>query len=98
MLRGLGKVHETTACLHLQHLSPKVGGKVYTACVQLAMLQGNETRGPYILDLKQLCSNDRAMICWICGTNDQVETSLVSLLQKLGIKDITAVLHSGWLG
>ena len=40
-----------------------------------------------------------AMIRWICGTRHRVETSKVSLLQKLGIEDITAALRAGsWDG
>ena len=38
--------------------------------------------------------NDRAMIRWICGMKDVDETPSASLLQKLGIKDITPVLPS----
>ena len=45
-----------------RHLSPKVHGKVYTACVCSAMLHGSETWGPNILDLKRLCHNDQ----WSC--------------------------------
>ena len=91
MLCGLWKVYETIAC------PLRVRSKVYTDCVRSAMLHGSERWGPNILDLKLLCRNYRAMVCWICGTKDCVETSSVVLLQKLGIKNITAVLHSGQL-
>ena len=95
------KFRKPLPALTSKHLSPKVHSKVCTACVCSAMLHGRETWGWNILDLKQLCRNDRAMIRWICGTKDRVDTSSVSLLQKLGIKDITAVLRSGrlrWYG
>ena len=36
------------------------------------------------------------MICWICGTKDK-DTPSASLLKKLGIKDVTAVLRCGRL-
>ena len=80
-----------------RHLSPAVYGMMYTACVHLAMLHGSKTWGPNTLDLKWLDHNDHFMICWICGTKDRDETFSVSLLQKLCIKDITAVPHSGQL-
>ena len=92
-----GKIKKMLPVLTPRHISPKVRGKVYAAWVHSAMLHGRKTWGPNILDLKRLCHNDRVMIRWICGTTDRVETSSVSLLQKLGIKDITSVLHSGWL-
>ena len=38
--------------------------------------------------------NDTTMIRWICDTKDCDETPSASLLQKLGIVDITAVLRS----
>ena len=59
------------------------------------MLYGSEVWGPNILDLKPLRRNDCAMIHWICGTKDRVDTFSDSLLQKIGIKDITAVLCRG---
>ena len=74
----------------------KVPGKVYTGCVRSAMLHSNKMWGPNT-DLEWLCHNDCAMICWICGTKHQEETLSASLLQKLGIKEIAAVLHGGWL-
>ena len=41
-----------------------------------------------------LCCNDGTIIRWICGTKDRDEASSASLLQKLVIEDITAVLCS----
>ena len=92
-----GKFRQLLPVLTSRHLSPKMRGKQYTACVCLAMLHGSVTLGLNILDLKLLRRNDRAMIQWICGTKDWFDTSSVSLLQNLGIKYITAVLHSGQL-
>ena len=34
------------------------------------------------------------MICWICGTKDREEPPLASLIQKLGIEDISAIVRS----
>ena len=104
MLHGLEKFRKLLPVLTSKqcwHLSPNARGKAFMACVCSAMLHGSETWGPNILDLldlKQLCCNDRAMIRWICCTKDRVETYSVSLLQKIGIQDITAVLCSGRLG
>ena len=58
------------------------------------MLHSREMWGLNTLNLKRLRCNDRAMICWICGTKIQDETPSASLLKKLGIKDITAVDRS----
>ena len=74
------------------HLSPKMRGKMDTACVCMVK---HKTWGPNTSDLKQLHRNDRTVIHWIYGTKDRNEACWVSLLQKLGIKDITAVLHRG---
>ena len=96
-----GKFRKLLPVLTSRHFSSKVRGNLYTSCVPSTMLHGSETWGLNILDLKRLHCNDCAMIQWICGTKDRVETSSVSLLQKLGIKDITAVLRSGrlrWYG
>ena len=94
-----GKCRKLLPVLISRHLSPQVRGKVNTACVCSAMLHVSETWGLNILELKLLRRNDRTMIQWICGTKDRVETSSVSLLQKLGIKDITAVHPAGgWDG
>ena len=80
--------------LTTRHLSPKVRGKVFTTCVRSVMLYGSETWGLKDTGLQQLRRNDRAMIRWICGTKVRDETPSVSLLQKLGIEDIAAVLCS----
>ena len=89
-----GKFRKLLPILTTRHLSPKVRGKVYTACVRSAMLHGSETWAPNASDLQRLRRNDRSMIRWICGTKDQDETPSATLLQKLGIDDITAVLRS----
>ena len=65
------------------------------------MLHGSETWEPKADDLQRLRRNDCAVIRWICGTKVQDELPSDSLLQKLGIKDILAVLRSGrlrWYG
>ena len=83
-----GKFRKLLPVLTSRLLSPKVCGKVYTACVRSAMLHSSETWGPNTFDLEWLCRNDRAMICWICGTKDQDETPLASLPKKLGINSL----------
>ena len=78
--------------LSTRQLSPKIHGKVYEACVCSAMLHGSETWGPNSPELQRLHRNDRAMIRWICGIKDSDKIPSASLLQKLGIKDITSLL------
>ena len=88
-----GKFRKLLPVLTTRHLSPKIRGKVYEACVRSAMLHGSETWGPKNTELQRLRRNDRAMIRWICGTKDRDETPSFILLQKLGIQDITSVLR-----
>ena len=89
-----GKFRKLLPVLTTRHLSPRIRGKVYEACVHSAMLHGSETWGPKKTELQRLRRNDRAMIRWICIVKNWDETPSVSLLQKLGIQDITSVLHS----
>ena len=95
-----GKFRKLLTVLTTTHLSLRICGKVYEACVCSAMLHGRETWRPKEFELQWLCRNDCAMICWICGikNRDQTPSSLLLLL-KLGIKDITwaLVLHCWWL-
>ena len=88
-----GKFRKLLAMLN-RHLSAEVHGKVYITSVCWARLHSSETWGLNTPDLQRFFCNDHAMIHWICGTKDWHETSLASLLQKLGIEDITAVLHT----
>ena len=87
--------------LTTRHLSSKVRGKVYMACVHLIMLHGSETWGTNTLDLKRLCRSGRA---WSAGTvapKSEMKHPQPHYLKKLGIKDITAVLRGGrlwWYG
>ena len=55
-----GKFRKLLPALTSRQFSPKVHGKVYTACVCSAILHGSETWGPYTLNLKQLHRNDCA--------------------------------------
>ena len=68
-------------CSQPQAPLPYGACKVYTACVCSARLQGS----PNTSDLQRICCNDCTMIQWICVSKDWDETSLVSLLLKLGI-------------
>ena len=76
-----------------RHLSPRIHGKVYDACVLSAMLHGCDIWGPKEPKLRRLCHNERSMIRWIRGIKDRDETPSAALLQKLGTEDITSVLH-----
>ena len=61
-----GKFRKLLPVLTSRHLSPKVCGRVYTACVHSAKCQGSKKWEPNTSDLEWLCHNDCAMICWIC--------------------------------
>ena len=89
-----GKFRKLLPVLTTRHLSLKVRSKVYVVCVCSVMIYGNETWGPNASDPQWLWCNASSMMHWISGTKNLDETPLASLLQKIGIRDITAVLHS----
>ena len=95
MLCGLGKVRDTLVCPN--HLSPRIRGKVYEACVRTALLLGSETWWPTEPELPRLRRNDCAMIRLICGIIYRDKTPSATLRQKLGIEHITSVLGCRWL-
>ena len=74
------KFRKLLSVLTNQHLSHRIYSKVYEACVCVSVLHRSNTWGPNNPELQRFCINDRA---W----------STTSLLQKLGIGDITLVLH-----
>ena len=97
MLCGLGKVKETTACSHLQALVSYGAWQGIHGLYPLGYAPWCKTWGPNILDLKWLFRHDLTMIGWICGTNDRVETSSVSLPHKIGIRILQqAFTVGGW--
>ena len=77
-----------------RHLLSKVCGKVYTACIHRAMHHSRKTWGLNASELQVLHCNDCFLIHWICCTKDWDEIPKASLLQKLGIGDLPAVLRS----
>ena len=96
-----GRFRKLLPILTSHHLSPKVQGRVYEACVRTPMLHSSETWRPNIPDLLCLQHIDRAMIHWICAVNERSIVSSIHLLQKLGLHDITTVLYSRrlrWFG
>ena len=69
------------------HLSLRIRGKVYKACVRSAMLHASKTLDPNNPKLQwpQLnCRNDHAMICWICGIKDWDEISWCCQPHRMG--------------
>ena len=77
-----------------KHISFKIQGKVFTACIRSTMLHGSETWAPNTSDLQWLRRNDRAMIRWIRGAKLEDEISSAVLHQKLDLDEITAVLRT----
>ena len=89
-----GKFRKLLPLLTSKHISLKVRGKVFSACVRPAMLYGSETWALNPSDLLWLCCNNCAMIRWICGVKLEDEISSATLLLKLGIEDVTMVLQT----
>ena len=96
-----GKFRELLPILTNKHLPLVSRGRVYSTCVRSVMLHGSETWAASSKTLNRLRRNDRAMIRWICRVRPQDDVSSDCLLEKLGIKDIEAVLRANrmrWLG
>ena len=70
------KFRKLLPILTSKHISFKIRGKVFTACVRSTMLHGSETWAPNASDLQRLRRNDRAMIRWICSAKlaDKIPT------------------------
>ena len=69
-----GKFRKHLPVATSRHLSHKMRGKMYEACVRSAMLHGSENWGPKEPELRRLHRSDLAMIRRICGINDRDET------------------------
>ena len=80
--------------LSSRHLSFKTRGRVYSSCVQSAMLHASETWPLTKPSLQRLQRNDRAMIRQICNVRPQdiVTTRSNELLVRLGIEDLDLIL------
>ena len=95
------KFRKLLPILTSKQLTFKIRGKVYNTCVRSVLLYGSETWAPNASDLQRLRRNDRAMIRWICNVKADDEISSSTLLQKLGIDDVTVALRSRrlrWFG
>ena len=92
-----GKFRKLLPVLTTRHLSLKICGKVYEACVCSAMLHSSKTWGPNSPELQRLHRYDCAMFRWICGTQDKRRDTLsfttLSLLLKYSFS-CTPVLTS----
>ena len=89
-----GTFRKLLPVLTTRHLSPGIRSKVCEACVSLAMVQSRQTWGPNNPELQWISRNDRAMIRCICGTKEINETPSASILQQIGIDDITTALNT----
>jgi len=89
-----GKFRKLLPILTSKHISFKIRGKVFTACIRSTMLHGSETWAPNASDLQRLRRNDRAMIRWICSAKLEDKISSAVLHQKLDLDEITAVLRT----
>ena len=76
------------------HLSFKTHDRVYSSCVQSAMLHASKTWPLTKPNLPRLQQNDRAMIRQICNVRPQdiVTTRSNELLVQLGIEDLDLIL------
>ena len=88
------KFKDLLLVLSSRHLSFKTCGRVYSSCVQSAMLHASETWPLTKPNLQRLQRNDRAMIRQICNVRPQdiVTTRSNELLARLDIEDLDLIL------
>ena len=88
------KFKELIPVLSSHHLSFKTYGRVYSSCVQSAMLHASETWPLTKPSLQRLQQNDRAMIRQICNVKPQDTANIRSteLLAQLSIEDLGLIL------
>ena len=89
-----GKFRKLLPILTRRHLSYKIRGEVYSACVRSSMLHASETWAPNAADLQRLRRNDRAMMRWICRVKLNDDVSSEVLHQKLGLEEVTSVVRT----
>ena len=88
------KFKDLLPVLSSHHLSFKTRGRVYSSCVQSAMLHASETWLLTKPNLQHLQRNDSAMIRQICNVRQQdiVTNRSNALLVRLGIEDLDLIL------
>ena len=80
-----------------KHVSLRMGGRVFNACVRSAILHGSESWAPTVPDLQPLRRNDRSMVHWICGVRDYDKVTADTLCTMLGVQEVTAALGTSHL-
>ena len=88
------KFKELKPVLSSRHLSLKTCDRVYSSCVQSAMLHASETWPVTKPCLQRLQRNDKAMIRQICNVKPQDTATIRSteLPARLGIEDLDLIL------
>ena len=88
------KFKELLPVLSYCHLSFKTCGRLYSSCVQRAMLHASETWPLTKPNLRHLQRNDRSIIRQICNVKSQdiVTTRSNELLARLGIENLDLIL------
>ena len=91
---GCEKFKELKPVLSSRHLSFKTRGRVYSTCVQSAMLHASETWPVTKPCLQHLQRNDREMIRQICNVKPQNTATIrsIELFARLGIEDLYLIL------
>ena len=96
-----GKFKKLLPLLTSKHVTLKTRGKIFNTCIRSALLHGSETWAPAAPDLQRLRRNDRAMIRWFCGVKPDDEIPIESLLDRIGIQEVTEAVRTRrlrWFG
>src|SRR5664279_960447 len=93
------KFRELSAILTSRGASPKVKGKLYSACVQCVMIYGSETWTMNAEDMQRLERAERMMIRWICGVTLKDRNSGEELRERLeSVSDKVRLGRVRWFG
>ena len=96
-----GKFIRLLPLLTSRHLSLKIRGELYSACVRSAMLYGSETWAITKTSLQRLERNDGYMIRRICRVRPMQGTHTNELRDRMGIQEVSEVLRARrlrWFG
>ena len=92
-----GKFVELLPLLARRGVSLKIKGKIYSACVQSALIYSGQTWGMRVADFQTLERTERMMVRWMCGVTVRDRTSSAELLDLLSVVGAGDMVRRGRL-
>lgn len=96
-----GKFRQLLPLLTSRGLSQTTRGKIYNTYIRPVLLYASESWAPTVSNIAKLQRNDRSMTRWICNIKLSDNISSSSILEKLGIADISLSISRNrlrWFG